>query len=67
MKVEVNSDRCMGHGMCQALVPEVFTVNADSGINEMGRFDVDDSLSAAVRRGITGCPERAITTLEGDS
>jgi ferredoxin len=67
MKVEVNSDRCMGHGMCQALVPEVFTVNAESGVNEMGRFDVNDSLAPGVRRGISGCPEQAIAILDGDS
>lgn len=61
MKVRVDADRCMGHGMCNALVPEVFEIDPESGFNEMDEFEVPDAQRAAVERGVAGCPERAIS------
>jgi len=64
MRVRVDPDRCMGHGMCAALVPSVFTVNDETGMNEMGEADVPAELGAQARRGVVACPEQAITLLE---
>jgi ferredoxin len=66
VKVRVDADQCMGHGMCKALVPEVFEVDAESGFNEMGEFEVPNGQRAAVERGVSGCPERAISII-GDT
>lgn len=64
MKVRVESQRCTGHGMCNALVPEVFQVDAESGMNEMGEFEISDDRRAAIQRGVSACPERAISILD---
>jgi ferredoxin len=64
MKVRVDSDRCMGHGMCATLVSEVFHVNNESGMNEMGEFDLSPGLRASALRGASGCPERAIAVID---
>jgi ferredoxin len=50
----------MGHGMCAALVPGVFRVDQESGMNQMGEFEVGDDRAAEARRGAAACPERAI-------
>jgi ferredoxin len=67
MKVHVDPDRCMAHGMCHALAPEVFEVNEDSGYNEMGAFDAPAHLRDAVLRGFSACPERAISITDDDT
>lgn len=61
MKVSVDSDRCMGHAMCAARAPEVYHVTEESGMNEMGAFEVPDALADAATRGARACPERIIT------
>jgi ferredoxin len=53
----------MGHGMCAALAPEVYRVNEDSGFNEMGEFEEPPERREPVLRGVSACPERAITVL----
>lgn len=63
MKVSVDPDKCMGHGMCTALAPAVYQVNEESGFNEMGEFEVADDQHAEARRGVTACPEHAIAVL----
>jgi ferredoxin len=61
MKVRVDPARCMGHGMCTALAPDVYRINEDSGLNEMGEFTIADDLRDSVNRGLAACPERAIS------
>lgn len=61
VSIHVDQELCMGHGMCAALVPDVFRVDPESGVNLMGETEVGDELAAAARRGAAGCPERAIT------
>lgn len=63
MKVRVDQDKCQGHGMCAALVPAVFAMNEESGFNEMGEFEVSDVLRSQVLRGVSGCPEQAISVI----
>jgi ferredoxin len=67
MKVSVDADRCMGHGMCARLVPAVFSVNEDSGFNEMGDFELDHARRAEALRGAAACPEHAIKVLEAET
>ncbi|WP_067672815.1 ferredoxin [Nocardia miyunensis] len=58
MKVEVDADRCRGHGICLTLCPEVFTLH-DDGYAEAAA-EVDAGFEDAVRAAERGCPERAI-------
>ncbi|AGL15953.1 ferredoxin [Actinoplanes sp. N902-109] len=64
MKIRVDPDGCMGHGMCQALAPDVYEINETSGVNEMGDFEVAPGQEAAATRGAAACPERAIAVLD---
>lgn len=63
MKVRVDPERCMGHSMCNAMAPEVYGVS-DMGFNEMGEFEVPEGGEAAAARGISACPERAISIVD---
>jgi len=59
MKVNVDADRCRGHGICLTLCPEVFTLT-DDGYAEAAA-QVDAGFEDAVREAERSCPERAIT------
>ena len=60
MKVSVDSSRCTGHARCNALAPEVFTVD-DLGYSDIGENkDVPPELEAKARLGASACPERAL-------
>ena len=59
-RVSVDADRCVGHGRCYTLAPEVF--DAD----EVGHaiLRVEDVSGELERHAVTGeqnCPEQAIT------
>ena len=64
MRVRVDADRCMAHGMCAALVSDIYVVNEESGFNEMGEFELSPELREQALRGVSGCPERAISVLD---
>ena len=61
MKVGVDSSRCEAHGMCEATVPEFFTLD-DEGYSSIG---TDKPVPAAdedrVRMGAQSCPVGALT------
>jgi ferredoxin len=45
------------------MAPDIYTVSEETGMNEMGEFDVSPEFRPAVLRGVSACPERAITVL----
>ncbi len=61
MNVTVDDDTCKGHGICLTICPEVFTMN-DDGYTIVENPAVPAEFEDAVRRAVTSCPERAITT-----
>ncbi|MEH3133664.1 MAG: ferredoxin [Mycolicibacterium neoaurum] len=62
MKVEVDEDRCAGHGMCLTLCPEVFDLS-DDGWAVAAPGEVPTEHEAAVEEAIACCPENAIRKL----
>ncbi|MEE2058546.1 ferredoxin [Rhodococcus artemisiae] len=59
MRVVVDTDRCVGHGLCEAAAPEVFEVG------DGGFVTVDDAAAAtaaetALRTAVNGCPSAAL-------
>ena len=60
MKVNVDDQRCRGHGVCVTLCPEVFTLT-DDGYSVVENPDVPTELEAAVHEAIDCCPEQAIS------
>ena len=63
MKVEVDTDRCRGHGVCWSLCPQVFDL-LDDGYATVLVDEVPAEHEAAVRVAVTHCPERAISASE---
>jgi ferredoxin len=64
MKVSVDPDKCMGHNMCTALEPSLFHINEETGVNEMGEFEVPEEQRQNAIRGVAACPERAISVYD---
>jgi ferredoxin len=61
-RVCVDADRCVGHGRCYALAPDVF--GADEVGHSIVRLEnVSDDLEAQAVEGEQNCPEGAITLL----
>lgn len=61
MKVEVDDDRCAGHGACFASCPEVFDLS-DDGYAVVLVDVVPPEHEDKVKKAVTLCPERAIST-----
>ena len=60
MKVNVDDQRCRGHGVCVTLCPDVFTLT-DDGYSVVENPDVPPGLESAVREAVECCPEQAIS------
>lgn len=61
MRVEVDADRCRGHGVCWGLCPEVFELT-DDGYAVVLVDEVPAEHEAVVLDAVRQCPERAIST-----
>jgi ferredoxin len=66
VKVRLDTDRCVGHGRCYALAPEVYDAD-DEGhcvlvVGPDG--EVPPEHEAKARLGAANCPEAALTITE---
>jgi ferredoxin len=64
VKVQIDPDRCQGHGRCYDLVPDLFSAD-DEGYGQV----LDDGIIAPAqeqeaRLAAANCPEVAITLVE---
>ena len=60
MKVNIDADRCQGHGRCYEVAPDVFT-DDERGRGEVISAEVPAHLEGQVRSAVMACPEKAIT------
>lgn len=60
MKVRVDSERCVGHGMCYLAAPDIFQLSDEDGHAYVLTEDVPADLDEAVLQAERGCPEQAI-------
>ena len=58
-RVRVDAARCVGHGRCYVLAPEVFEED-ERGRCVVPRQQIETSLLEDARRGESNCPEQAI-------
>jgi len=72
MRVRIDPDRCQGHGLCAALHPDVFDLDANGfsvvqhdALDQRGALD--PSLLTEVDEAIGTCPEDAIAVVEGSA
>ncbi|GJM37722.1 MAG: ferredoxin [Acidimicrobiales bacterium] len=63
MKVQLDRDRCQGHGRCYVLASSVFESD-DDGYGLVVSDDVPPDRHESARKGAGNCPEDAITIIE---
>jgi ferredoxin len=59
-RLEVDAERCTGHGRCYDLVPELFEPDDFGHGQVIGSIDPDDIDEARARTAVLACPERAV-------
>ena len=64
-RVFIDRDKCVGHGRCYSLAPEVYDAD-DEGFAELTDGDVPatPALREKARLGAVTCPEGAISLIE---
>lgn len=62
MRIDVDAQRCVGHGICEATAPELFELGADAVARVLVN-DVGDSHGSAVAA-VAGCPAHALSILD---
>ena len=58
-RVRVDAAKCVGHGRCYVLAPDVFEED-ERGHCVVVREEIPESLADDARKGATNCPEDAI-------
>lgn len=61
MKVIVNQELCIGHGVCEAVAAELFAVGED-GIARVLRAEIPDTQADLVAEAVAACPSQALRT-----
>jgi ferredoxin len=64
MRVEVDLDKCTGHGICESIADDVFEVQ-DDGTVLIHDHDRPASDRERMQRAVTQCPAAALRLTEG--
>jgi len=64
MKVQIDSERCQGHGRCYDLVPDLFGDDDEGFGMVLGDGAVAAGKEREARLAVANCPERAIDLIE---
>ncbi|MFW0874919.1 ferredoxin [Rhodococcoides corynebacterioides] len=59
MNVDVDFDRCEGHGLCEDQAPKVFRLDDDGDLH-LEFEEIPEDQAAAVRSAIAACPVAAL-------
>jgi ferredoxin len=59
MRVEVDLDKCTGHGICESIAEDVFEVQ-DDGTVRIGEHERPESDHDRMQRAVTQCPAAAL-------
>ena len=60
MKMTVDAERCMGHGPCYSVAPDLLTYDEEGFVTIRGQvIDVAPDQVEAAREAVEGCPEQA--------
>jgi ferredoxin len=63
MKIVVDWDSCEANGVCEAVAPEIFSLDDDDNLN-LTTDTPGPELREKVQRAVTGCPRAAISLQE---
>ncbi len=64
MKLQINTERCQGHGRCYDLAPDLFGEDDEGFGQVLGDGVVPSDREREARLAAANCPERAIDLLE---
>jgi len=64
VKLQIDSERCQGHGRCYDLAPELFGDDDEGYGLVLGDGTVPPGNEQDARRAVANCPERAIELVE---
>lgn len=64
MKVQIDSERCQGHGRCYDLAPRSFGEDDEGYGRVLGDGVVPPGQEREARLAVSNCPERAIKVRE---
>ena len=64
LKVRVDRERCQGHARCNALAPELFSLDDLGNAQEVGEGSVPPDLEQKAWLAQANCPEQAIDVIE---
>lgn len=59
MKVTVDKDRCVGHGICEMKAADVFAVG-DDGISQVLFDEIPEDHHETVAQAVASCPSQAL-------
>jgi len=59
-RLRVDHDLCMGNRVCQAHLPQLFTVDDDTNLASVTEGVIDAGLADEVREAVAECPQDAI-------
>jgi ferredoxin len=63
MRVEVDLDKCTGHGICESIAEDVFEVQ-DDGIVHIDESDRPESDRERMQQAVTQCPAAALRLID---
>ncbi|NRQ39685.1 ferredoxin [Nonomuraea sp. NN258] len=63
VKVQIDPERCQGHGRCYTLAPDLFGEDEEGYGTVPGGGVVPEGQERAARLAISNCPENAIIVL----
>jgi ferredoxin len=64
VKVQIDAERCQGHGRCYDLAPGLFGADDEGYGTVLGDGTVPPGKQDSARLAVLNCPERAIDMLE---
>jgi len=59
VRIEIDHERCTGHGRCYSLAPDLFDCD-DEGYGTVRVSEVPAEQEEQARKAINTCPERAV-------
>jgi ferredoxin len=66
VKVQIDSEKCQGHGRCYDLAPQLFGEDDEGYGQVIGDGSVSSDNEHAAQLAVSNCPENAITMLVED-
>jgi ferredoxin len=63
MRVEVDLDKCTGHGICESIADDVFEVQ-DDGTVHIDENERPDSDRVRMQQAVTQCPAAALRLID---